>query len=401
MRSMGVYIHIPFCVRKCAYCDFLSMPAERTRQMEYVRALKREIAQAAQRYSGRTVETVFFGGGTPSLLEAEEIAEILDCLRAQYQVDADTEITLEMNPGTAGADKLLRLRNAGVNRLSIGLQSAVNAELALLGRIHTYEDFLRTFHLAREAAFSNINIDLMSALPGQSTAGWLCTLGTVTALEPEHISAYSLMIEEGTTLYDNLETYPALPDEDEERYIYQVTKQFLAEKGYQRYEISNYARPGYECRHNSIYWQRGVRHTADYVGFGLGASSTVGAERWRNTSDMERYLQQDAAIELDYNSQKTERVCAKKTGHNAIREDLEELSKDDRMEEFMFLGLRMTAGISKQEFEDSFGIALEDIYGDVLRRWTDRNMLIQQGDQIRLTDAGIDVSNVVLADFLL
>lgn len=410
MRSMGVYIHIPFCVQKCAYCDFLSAPAPGQRRKEYVTALKREMISEADRYDGYEVQTVFFGGGTPSLLEAKETAEILECLGKYYQIDPAAEITIEMNPGTVDRDKLLQWKKCGINRLSIGLQSAEDTELKLLGRIHTYEDFLQTYRQAREAGFANINIDLMSALPGQDMKSWMRTLEKVASLQPEHISAYSLIIEEGTRLYDRLAEYPPVPDEDEDRLMYQETRRILARKGYQRYEISNYAREGYACRHNCIYWQRGIRHTSDYAGFGLGATSMVDHVRWKNTDNMAQYLSafaRDSDIRPDQCA--VHKKCAERNGQNAgrkwekknIKRELQILSQNDCMEEFMFLGLRMMCGVSRTEFADSFGVRMDDIYGGVLRKWEKQGMLIQSGDCVRLTDAGIDVSNVVLADFLL
>lgn len=432
MRTLGIYIHVPFCVRKCAYCDFLSEPAARERQKEYVEALKREIAREADKYAGYEVRTVFFGGGTPSILEAEDIEGILDCIRRHYKFNSgtritdaeifdkkitdietaeteiikiteiteitDTEVTLEMNPKTADTEKFMRWKQAGINRLSIGLQSADNAELKLLGRIHTYEDFLQTYHQARETGFANINIDLMSALPGQHMESWTRTLEKVTALQPEHISAYSLIIEEGTRLYDRLAEYPPVPDEDEDRQMYQMTKQILAEKGYQRYEISNYAKKGYACRHNNIYWQRGIGHTANYAGFGLGASSLFENVRWKNTQDMGKYLRAFAKGGFPDKDMESD---TKKCEGETVKEDIQELSKNDWMEEFMFLGLRMTGGVSKAEFAKSFGVEMETVYGTILQKWIKYGMLVQKGDTIRLTDAGIDVSNVVLADFLL
>ena len=289
-----------------------------------------------------------------------------------------------MNPGTATREKLTALNKAGVNRLSIGLQSADNTELQMLGRIHTYEDFLKTFYDARETGFDNINVDLMSALPGQSMESWKRTLEKVLSLEPEHLSAYSLIIEEGTRLYDRFSDYPPIPDEDEDRRMYQETKRILAEHGYHRYEISNYAKHGRECRHNKIYWQRGADHTTDYVGFGLGAASTAKNMRWKNTDDMKKYL-------LAFEGEKAQK----------IKEDIEKLSENDCMEEFMFLGLRMMDGVSKSEYQKSFGKNMDDVYGAVIQKWIRQGMLAQQEDYISLTDAGIDVSNVVLADFLL
>lgn len=398
MRSIGVYIHIPFCVQKCAYCDFLSGPATRRQQQEYAAALLREIAWESKHYAGYEVKTIFFGGGTPSILEAEETAGILECMKEHYRIDAGAEITLEMNPKTADKDKILRWKSAGINRLSIGLQSADNAELRLIGRIHSYEDFLWTYYQAREAGFTNINIDLMSALPGQNREKWLQTLEKVTALQPEHISAYSLIIEEGTRLYDRIDEYPPVPDEDEDRLMYQDTKRVLAEHGYHRYEISNYAKEGYECRHNSIYWQRGDRYTADFVGFGLGACSTVENVRWQNTDDIERYLSVFAEQNFDrYDSRLTESGSI----GDSVKETVTRLLKTERMEEYMFLGLRMMNGVSKPEFTDCFQAGMDDIYGDVLQKWIRQGMLVQEGDRIRLTDAGIDVSNMVLSDFLL
>lgn len=391
MRSIGLYIHIPFCVRKCVYCDFLSGPATRQRQQEYVAALSREIVWESAQYTDAVVKTIFFGGGTPSILQAEEIAEILNCLMKQYHIDADAEITLEMNPGTADQDKLLKLKRAGINRLSIGLQSADNTELKMLGRIHTYEDFLRTYHQARETGFSNINVDLMSALPGQHMENWVRTLEKVTALQPEHLSAYSLIIEEGTPLYENLDAWAPVPEEDEDRQMYEETKRLLAQQGYHRYEISNYAKPGYECRHNCIYWQRGVWHTADFVGFGLGASSTVGDRRWENTKNMKRYL----SVFQEQNRKRYDSSAGERVKESAVK-----LSVMEQMAEFMFLGLRMMGGVSKREFADSFRQEMDETYGEALQKWIQMGMMAQNGDMVMLTDAGIDVSNTILSDFV-
>lgn len=374
MKALGVYIHIPFCVQKCVYCDFLSAPATREKQQTYLTALKREIEEEAKHYQDYVIETVFFGGGTPSILEAEDIAECLSILREKYTMHEDVEITIEMNPGTAFKEKLEGLKKAGVNRLSIGLQSAQNEELKLLGRIHTWEDFLHTYELARKAGFTNINVDLMSALPGQNCETWEDTLKKVLELRPEHISAYSLIIEEGTVLYDRLEQYPPIPSEEDDRLMYQRTKQLLSEKGYERYEISNYAQKGFESRHNTIYWVRKA-----YVGFGLGAASMVADRRWNNTSDMECYL----------NPEKVK------------KEEMHTLSKEECMEECMFLGLRMMKGVSRQCFLDNYGKRIEDVYGEVIDKWVKEGYLQKSGDKIRLTDKGIDVSNVILADFLL
>lgn len=380
MKTLGVYIHIPFCVRKCVYCDFLSAPAAEETQKKYVAALKREIEQNAQLYRDYTVETIFFGGGTPSILKAEHTKDILNALKVYYNISKTAEITLEANPKTTDYEKLCALKAAGINRLSIGFQSADDRELKILGRIHTYEDFLQTYGDARAAGFGNINVDLISALPSQTLESWINTLEKAVSLTqpPEHISAYSLIVEESTPLYEHLEQFPPIPDEETERQMYYETKRILEKYGYERYEISNYAKQGCESRHNRIYWQRGISHTHDYVGFGLGASSTVGNSRWKNTSDMSSYL----------------------SGAN-IKEDQQTLSENDLMEEFVFLGLRMTAGISAEEFHRTFQKNIEDIYREPIEKWVSQGLLARDGDIIRLTDKGLDFSNTVFADFIL
>lgn len=374
MQTLGVYIHIPFCVQKCVYCDFLSAPATRERQKVYLNALKKEIEKEAKGYTDYVIETVFFGGGTPSILEAEDIAECIRLLKIHYSMSMDAEITIEMNPGTASKEKLEGLKRVGVNRLSIGLQSAQNEELKMLGRIHTWEDFVDTYNMARDAGFANINIDLMSALPGQTMKTWEDTLHKVLELEPEHISAYSLIIEEGTVLYDRLEQYPPIPSEEEDRLMYQRTKRLLREKGYERYEISNYAKKGCESRHNTIYWVRKA-----YVGFGLGASSMVADRRWSNTGVMEEYL--DEQMEK--------------------KRDFQVLTQEECMEEYMFLGLRRMQGVSEERFFELFDRKLDEVYGKVIHKWIKEGLMQKEGDRIYITDKGVDVSNVIFADFLL
>lgn len=380
MKSLGVYIHIPFCVRKCNYCDFLSAPATKEQITAYVGALKREIKREAAQYRDYQVTTIFFGGGTPSLLEEQHISELMEVLKREYLIAEHAEITLEMNPGTATKEKLQALHQAGINRLSIGLQSANNAELRMLGRIHSYEMFLETYHDARACGFDNINIDLMSGLPGQKMDDWEHTLQTIIDLEPEHISAYSLIIEEGTEIYRNIERYPALPSEEVDRMMYHKTKELLREHGYERYEISNYAKPGYESKHNCVYWQRGA-----YVGFGLGASSMVANVRWKNTAELSEYMQ----------------VCKEKAKEKNIKQEQEELTQQDCMEEFIFLGLRMMNGIKKQDFFEVFGASIQEVYGDVLKKWEDQNMLYQDDMCVRLTEEGVDICNMIFSDFLL
>lgn len=421
MRELSIYIHIPYCVRKCLYCDFLSFPVgsglltdstamtnegsgldrkgpggQTVRDIEsYVNLLKREITLEADRYSGHQVISVFWGGGTPSLLGAAAVTEVIETLRNRYHMAADVEITIEANPGTVTADKLREYITAGINRISIGLQSADDRELARIGRIHDYRAFLETYKMAREAGFGNINIDLMAALPGQSVKSYEETLRRVAALCPEHISAYSLILEEGTPLYERQGEY-RFPTEEEDREMYLLTDSCLASCGYHRYEISNYAREGFECRHNKVYWQRG-----DYVGFGLGAASMVDNIRWSNPTEPEKYVAYVTGLEKE--SDKTTgkedgQASAGKTGGFPVRQIL---TGEEQMEEFMFLGLRMMCGVSRRAFQEQFGRQIEEVYGEVLRKMYRQNLLVCESDHIKLTTLGIDVSNYVMAEFLL
>ena len=368
-----IYIHIPFCVKKCDYCDFLSGPSGPEEQSDYVQALLREI-DAVKEGKGRSVSSIFIGGGTPSVLDAGFIGEILNRIRNKFQIQNDAEITIEANPGTADYGKLQAYRDYGINRLSIGLQSPDDRELKILGRIHNYEQFLETYKKARKAGFDNINVDLMSAIPDQTYKGWEKNLRTVAELEPEHISAYSLIIEEGTPFAARQLN---LPDEDTDYNMYEATARILKEYGYKQYEISNYAKRGMACRHNVGYWTR-----QDYLGFGLGASSLYGKERFSNTADRKKYLENSFSPEL-------------------IREREPILSREDEMAEFMFLGLRMTEGVARTDFEQIFGCCIEQIYGDVLKKYESMGLLQEKNGRIFLSRAGIHVSNSVMADFLL
>ena len=371
--SMEIYIHIPFCVKKCDYCDFLSGPSCPKEQAEYVQALLAEI-DAVKEGKGRSVSSIFIGGGTPSVLDERFIGEILNKTRKNFLVENDAEITIEVNPGTADQKKLQAYRTFGINRLSIGLQSPDDRELKILGRIHNYEQFLETCKCARTAGFENINIDLMSAIPDQTYEKWCNNLRIVAELKPEHISAYSLIIEEGTPFASRQLN---LPDEDTEYNMYEATSRILKEYGYEQYEISNYAKEGRCCRHNVGYWTR-----RDYLGFGLGASSLYGKDRFANTADMKKYLE---------NSKNPEK----------IREKELSLTREDEMAEFMFLGLRMTQGVSKKEFQEYFGTAIETVYGDVLKKYEAMGLLLEKDGRIFLSREGIHVSNSVMADFLL
>ena len=370
---LELYIHIPFCVQKCQYCDFLSGPSDQETRGQYIEALLAEI-QAVQGVEAYEIVSVFIGGGTPSVLEAEAIASIMEAIREKFAFSADAEITIEANPGTVDLEKLKVYRRAGINRLSLGLQSTDPAELKMLGRIHTYEEFLESYRQAREAGFDNINIDMMFAIPGQTGEAWRSHLHQVAKLRPEHISAYSLIIEEGTPF---AERELDLPDEDTEYQMYEDTAAVLAEYGYQQYEISNYAKDGRACRHNIGYWRR-----TEYLGLGLGASSFFGGERFSNTRDMQEY--RTFSKEMD-----------------RIRKDIMKLSRKDEIEEFIYLGLRMTEGISENDFEQNFGEKLEHVYGPILQKYKETGFLEKVGVNWRFTRKGIHVSNHILAEFLL
>lgn len=373
----GIYIHIPFCVHKCIYCDFLSAPADDDVKYAYTKALINEIRNTADRQVKDKITSIFFGGGTPSVLPDCCIADILMAVRDCFDISDDAEITMECNPGTVNESRLSEYRAAGVNRLSFGLQSTDNNELKMLGRIHTFEQFAESFRLARNAGFNNINVDLISAIPGQTEATLENTFDKVMALQPEHISVYSLILEDGTYLADNIDKFPPVPDEDEDRRMYHMTKERLHSAGYERYEISNYSRPGYECRHNLLYWNRG-----EYYGFGCSAAGFIGNERYSDIRDVKKYIELNGDIEK-------------------LHENIEILTKEDAMEEFMFLGLRKIAGVDVMDFQRRFGVPIENVYAKEIEHNIDKGLLIRQGDILKLTEYGIDICNTVMSDFIL
>ena len=394
-KQLGIYLHIPFCKRKCLYCDFLSAPAGEETIEAYVEALCRQIGKEAKGFVDHKVRTVFVGGGTPSLLTPGQMERLLSAVRSGYDFDDGAEVTAECNPGTLDGEKLAGYRRAGINRLSIGLQSAHDGELESLGRIHDYRTFLRNYDQARKAGFSNINIDLMSALPGQSLESWMDTLEKTAALGPEHISAYSLIIEEGTPFSDRYGhngresgtgKWPPLPDEELDRKMYEETERFLRKKGYFRYEISNYARPGYECRHNIGYWRR-----TDYLGMGIGAASLADPVRWKVDSDLAEYL-----------SFFSDESCEDEKNPGGIRREVQSLDERERMEEFVILGLRMTEVSSLPLFSQQFGVPFLEVFGPAVKKLETEGLLAfsQERSRLHLTARGIDVSNYALAEFL-
>ena len=376
-KDLGLYIHIPFCVRKCEYCDFLSWSAGEEEREQYVEALLLEIESYREFAKGYRVSTVFIGGGTPSVLLPKQMERILQKVYEVFELEKRPEITIEINPGTVNEEKLQCYKENGVNRLSMGLQSVNNEKLRLLGRIHTYQDFVGSYELARKVGFDNISLDLISSIPGQTLQDWKKELETATAQKPEHISVYQLIIEEGTPFYEKYAEHPELlPDEETSREIYLWTGKFLKEAGYEQYEISNYTKSGKESRHNLKYWERG-----DYLGLGLGAASMVRNIRMSNTKDMKTYL---------------ERCTQPKT----MREDVQFLEEPRQMEEFMFLGLRKTRGVSKKEFRRTFGREMDMVYEKALHKCLENGMLLEHKDRIFLSEEGTLLSNMVLSEFL-
>lgn len=383
LKPLELYIHIPFCEKKCAYCDFLSMPTREEQKELYCEALIKEVHSYKDKFKEYEVKTIFFGGGTPSSVNPKHIKDILTNVYEVFAIKepANLEITIECNPGTLTKEKLQCYKEAGINRISMGLQSTDNHELKLLGRIHTYEEFLHNYHLVKEVGFDNINIDLMSALPGQTVESYEKTLRRILALEPTHISAYSLIIEEGTPFFkqygEDMPKEGELPSEEADREMYHLTKYLLQKHGYQRYEISNYAKPGYECQHNIGYWT-----DVEYIGMGLGASSYIEKTRYCNESQLESYI---------------EMIQAEKD----IKRDVRAVSEKENMEEMMFLGLRLTKGVSKEQFNQTFETTVEEVYGDVLKRFENEGLLEENDQRIRLTEEGLDVSNYIMSEFIL
>lgn len=376
MQNIELYIHIPFCIRKCRYCDFLSFPCDQEDRDAYLEALIREIE-----VTGTTVEeevsSVFIGGGTPSMLPASQMERILTAVREAFTLTKDCEISMESNPGTLTEAKLRAYHQMGINRLSIGLQSTEDALLKRLGRIHNYQQFLENYQAAKEAGFTSLNIDLMSGLPGQTLEMYEETLRKVTALSPQHISAYSLIIEEGTPFAMDPTVEEDLPDEETERQMYAMTDRILKEAGYHRYEISNYAKEGFECRHNKGYWQM-----VPYIGMGLGAASYYKGARFTNTDDYEKYI---AKPFTDY-----EKRC-----------EYQLLTEKDQIEDFMIFGLRMMEGVSVREFRSRFGKEMKEVYPKVLADYLQMGYLTIENDHLQLTSEGISVSNRIFVDLLL
>ena len=377
MDKISLYIHIPFCAQKCLYCDFPSFARKDHLRKAYIEALNKEIIILREKHNNLEINTIFIGGGTPSVLEADE----LECLLkevAKLNMAKDVEYSMECNPGNLTEEKLEVMKKYGVNRISMGLQAKQDNLLKGLGRIHNYKTFKENFLLAKKVGFNNINVDLMFGLPNQRLNEWEETLREIISLEPAHISAYSLIIEEGTAFYNLYENDKLkLPTEEEERKMYHLAKKILEENGFNQYEISNYAKEGKECRHNLAYW-----NMDNWIGVGSAAASYINGKRIKNISSVEEYI----------NSIKDKGEAVEEIINN---------SKNDNMEEFMFMGLRKINGIDENEFKKRFSMNINDVYGEILNKYIGEGLLIRESGRIFLSEKGIEISNIIMADFLL
>ncbi len=363
-NNLSIYIHIPFCIKKCLYCDFVSF-SDLSFCKKYITALIEEIKHFK---TDKTISSIFIGGGTPSCIDPKYILEIFSIINNHFKIDDKCEITIEANPGTLNKESLIIYKQCGINRLSLGVQSSDDELLKKLGRIHTFTDFLKTYKLSRSMGFTNINVDLMFSLPDQSFNSWKDTLNKIVSLEPEHISAYSLIIEEGTPFY-NMDL--RLPDDVVDRNMYHYAVEYLSKNGYVQYEISNFSKKGKECQHNIVYWQRG-----DYKGFGLAGASLLGNIRYKNTENLNDYINGCTVIEKEI------------------------LTKRDEMSEYVFLGLRMNNGISLDEFKYNFNVDFYSVFKEAVNKNISLGLLIKNKDRICLSKKGIDISNTVFIDFL-
>lgn len=387
-KNIGLYIHIPFCKRKCEYCDFKSYAGKEELVDEYIKWLKYEVKEVGEGnrldYENHLdklaiVKTIYIGGGTPSLIESKYINEILEVVKQNYTLENDLEITIEVNPGTVNQEKLEQYKKSGINRLSIGLQSTHDRLLKKLGRIHNYEEFLNTFELARKVGFENINVDLMLGLPEQSIEDLKESVEEVIKLNPEHISVYSLIVEEGTPFYKKLEENELeLPEEEIERKMYWTVKQELEKAGYIHYEISNFAKAGFESKHNLSCWNQ-----EEYIGFGTSAHSYTNNVRYSNIDSMEEYI----------DNFKKENEADNFVFH-------EKQNKDSKMKEFMMLGLRKIEGVSIKEFKNRFTLNPIFVYRKELEKLVTEELIEIDGDKIKLTNKGLDLANLVWEEFV-
>ena len=372
MENIGIYVHIPFCMQKCYYCDFTSYPNKLSKQEDYVQALKDEIKERSKKIKNY-IDTIYIGGGTPSIIDSNKIAEILECIRSNYKVKKNAEITIEVNPGTVTKEKLQSYKDSGINRLSIGLQSTKDNLLKEIGRIHKYEDFLNTYEMATEIGFKNINVDLMIGLPEQTLQDVEDSLREIRYLKPKHISVYSLILEESTKLevLVNLGKLD-LPDEDVERQMYWKVKEVLEKNGYEHYEISNFAKRGYKSKHNYNCWKQ---HS--YLGFGVSAHSYYNNIRYSNTNSLEEYLQNPDNKKLE-----------------------EKQTIEDAKKEYMLLGLRTIQGVSISDFKQKYVDNPLYLFKDELNKLVKEELIEIDLDNIKLTNKGLDFANLVWEEFV-
>jgi len=374
MKEISLYIHIPFCKQKCLYCDFPSYSGKERLMNEYIDELNKEILKKAQKYS---INSIFIGGGTPSYLNDSSLQSLLSTIN-KLNLKENLEFTVECNPGTLNKKNLNIMKKYNVNRISMGLQSTKNSILKEIGRIHSYEEFKDNYFLAKDIGFDNINIDLMFGLPNQTLEDWKESLEEIAKLEPAHISAYSLIIEEGTHFYNLYEEDKLnLPNEEIERLMYLSTKDILNKYGYHQYEISNFAKIDKECFHNKVYWK-----CNEYLGLGVSSSSFIDEKRIKNIDDIEEYI---GKVNKDQN----------------VIEEIHVNDINDDMEEFVFMGLRMIEGININEFKNRFNKDICEVYGDIIEKNIKKELLICNSEKLFLSSRGIEISNYVMSDFIL
>jgi len=374
MKDISLYIHIPFCKQKCFYCDFPSYARIDHLREDYVKALCKEIKGKNITHN---IKSIFIGGGTPSYLSSKDLKILLETINT-LNLDENIEFTIECNPGTVDEEKLIVMKEGGINRISMGLQAVQNSLLKEIGRIHSYKTFEENFKLARKVGFDNINVDLMFGLPNQKLEEWKESLELITNLGADHISAYSLIVEEGTPFYKLWERNKLiLPSEEDEREMYKITKEILNNSGYEQYEISNYAKNGKECFHNKVYWK-----LEEYIGLGSASSSYYEGKRIKHIEDVAEYI---------------ERI----NSNQSVVQEIIENSIEDNMEEFMFMGLRLIKGIKIEEFNRNFGINILDIYKESVENNIKKELLVIENGYIKLTEKGIELSNSVMSDFIL
>lgn len=378
MDKLSLYIHIPFCERKCFYCDFTSFPRKSENIEKYINYLIKELALYKKKLENYSIGTIFIGGGTPSSIDGHHIYRILEYINNNFNIDKESEITIEVNPGTLSLEKARAYKEIGINRISLGLQTMNDELLKSIGRIHTSKDFIDSYEILRKLGLNNINVDLMFGLPNQSLKDIKDTIDKVTELDIKHISYYSLILEEGTLLNDLYEEGKLdLPNEDDERQMYHKGIEYLKQKGYSQYEISNFSKEGYECKHNLIYWK-----VKPYLGIGISSHSNMEKKRFWNPNTLFGYYDK-----LD----------------NGILpiEGEETIDREMEISEYIILSLRLINGINKDEFKKRFGIEINEMYNDIINKNKNNGLLQEDKEKICLTEKGLDLCNIVELDFYL